>query len=219
MVHHLPACPGHPQTDVHVLEILAVSLVEAAHLLDRLAADHQKAAGEPIARPGLVGRVLGVEMALDRPPQQPAQAAPPRQHQRQRLKLPGGMGIGAVGAIQPAAGNAALRLAIHKIDHPPQALLVRVEVHVGIHQQHVSRGRHIEDVVEVGGVREPAGVAQHPRFGQAVPPRSHAVRGSVVDQDQPHSQPPARVRHRPQQPRHHLALACVDHADVEVGRH
>ena len=96
--------------------------------------------------------------------------------------------------IQPAAGDAALRLAVHEVDHPPQTLLARVEVHVGVHQQHVPRRGRIEDAVEIGGVGEAAGVRQNPRFGEAVAPRLHAVAGGVVDQDQPHWQARARGR-------------------------
>ena len=44
------------------------------------------------------------------------------------------------------------------------------------------------------------------------------TRRGVVDQDQPHSQPLARGRHRRQQSRHQLALVRVDDADVEVGK-
>ena len=57
---------------------------------------------------------------------------------------------------------------------------------------------------------------QHLRVGKVSAPRLDAVGRGVIDQDQPHPQPVARGRHRPEQPRHQLALVRVDHADVEV---
>ena len=78
VIHHPPARPRHPQTEVHVLEILAVAFVETADGQSRLAADHQEAAGKPLAGEGLVRRVLGVEVALQRAAHRPAQPAPPR---------------------------------------------------------------------------------------------------------------------------------------------
>ena len=110
-------------------------------------------------------------MAINRAAQQAAQAATPRQDQRQGLEPPSGVGVRAVGVIQPAAGHSAARLAVHERHHAPQALLARIEIHVGVHQQHVARGRGVENAVQIGRVRQAALVAKNLRFGEVVAPR------------------------------------------------
>jgi len=106
---------------------------------------------------------------------------------------------------------------VHEPDHPADALLARIEVHVGVQQEHVARGGCAEDAVQVGGIPETRGVAQHERIAEMAVPLAGAVGRAVVDQDQPHAHALPRGRQRGQEPRHQVPLVGVDEADVHVG--
>ena len=110
-----------------------------ANLLYGLAPDHQKAAGEPVTLPGFVRAMFRVEVAIDRTAEQSAQPTAASEDQPQGLKPSSGVRVGTVGVIEPAAGNATARVAVHEGDHFGQTALAWAEVHVGVHQQYVPR--------------------------------------------------------------------------------
>ena len=188
VIHHPPPGKPHPQTHVHVLEVLAEAFVEGAHVRQGVASGKEEAAGEPVAVEGRLWVAAAIKVSIDDVRREAFQAESPRQDDRQRLKSPCRKGVPAVGVFDAAAGQAAVGVRVHEGDHPRQALRRRIESHVRVQQERVPRRGSSEDAVHVCGVREGARIVDDQGAGNdAAPPRDAGGR-AVVDQDQSHGQ-------------------------------
>ena len=104
------------------------------------------------------------------------------------LEPPGGIGELSVGVMQPATRNAALRMLVHEGDHPAQALLRRIEEHIGVQEQHVGGLRGAEHAIQIGGVMQRLFVPQDQRLRKVPLQVFRRIARGIVDQQQPHPQ-------------------------------
>ena len=97
-----------------------------------------------------------------------------------------------------------------------QALRRRIESHVRVQQQRVSRRGSLEDAVHVRGVAEAARIADDQRAGDDAAPRLDALGGAVVDEDQSHRQAVGGSARDAEQRPDQFPLVGVDDAHVQV---
>ena len=128
------------------------------------------------------------------------------------------MRVGAVGVIEPTTRQSAIGVGLHELDHLGEALRTRVEIHIGVEQQDVTRRGSVEDAIEVIRIAELFVVVDDFDVREFGLPRTNAVGGVIIDENHSKTITTVRVGKRRDERRHQVPFAAINNADFDVLR-